>query len=117
MFTAFIIFLPFAILMAFAFKNWQPYWFYVHITAIVLALVSAAAGLVIGFTLIQDDMYEWVHKWVGTAVVAALLLQVCPTLALDALYTRKVWRPTPCLLALLRGYFSIEKIFSGGRIC
>ncbi len=76
MFAAFVIFLPFAILTAFAFKNWQPYWFYVHITAIVLALVSAAAGLVVGFTLINDDTYEWVHKWVGTAVVAALLIQV-----------------------------------------
>ena len=76
MFSAFVIFLPFAILTAFAFKDWQPYWFYIHISAVVLALVAAAAGLVVGFALIIDDFKQVIHKWAGLAIVAGLLLQV-----------------------------------------
>ncbi len=76
MFLAFVIFLPFAILTAFAFKDWQPYWFYIHISAVVLALVAAAAGLVVGFALIIDDFKQVIHKWAGLAIVAGLLLQV-----------------------------------------
>lgn len=77
MFAAFIIFLPFAILTAFSFKNWQPAWFYVHIAAIMCTVVAGAAGLVVGFMLIIDEYYQVIHKWIGVAIIAALLIQVC----------------------------------------
>ncbi|BDA46005.1 probable cytochrome b561 and DOMON domain-containing protein at C-terminar half [Coccomyxa sp. Obi] len=122
MFSAFVIFLPFAIMTAFAFKDWQPYWFYIHISAVVLALVAAAAGLVVGFTLIITEFRQTVHKWAGLAIVAGLLLQVLSAFLVrpppDSRF-RKYWNTAHywwgrilLVVALLNFFFGIWLVHS-----
>jgi hypothetical protein len=85
MFLAFVILIPFGVLTAYSFKNWQPYWFYVHNTVMCLGWIVALGGLAVGLVLVVDQYVESIHRWIGISVVIAVSVQVRALLCWTAL--------------------------------
>ncbi|KAJ3708207.1 hypothetical protein LUZ61_011912 [Rhynchospora tenuis] len=71
------ILMPIGIMMARYFKKYDPFWFYAHISIQGIGFVLGLVGIIIGFSLDDDDVNNIdVHKAIGIIILVFGALQV-----------------------------------------
>lgn len=74
------ILMPIGAIIARYCKEYDPFWFYSHISLQVLGFILGLAGTIIGFSLEDNGLESDVskHKALGISILVFGCLQVCP---------------------------------------